>query len=329
MREKRARTLIVKTPLHSPHRFASIDIGTNTLLLLIAETVQGRLKSLFEMETVVRLGEGHQKNGAISPGAMQRGYDTLKGYLGYCRAWDVRDIFAVGTSVLRDAKNSGEFCRMAQEGLDLNIDVISEEEEASLSYLAVVRDLEKTAKPIVVVDVGGGSTEFILGECERVLEWVSLPLGLVRFTEQFLVSDPVREGEWNRMADVIRASLSEIPHPSEPFSLVSVGGTGTTLASVQQRLKEFVPGRIHHFILSKEQIQNQLSLYRSKTMEERKMIPGLPWDRADVILAGGTILYLAMEELRCPAVMISTHGVRYGLLYKRLTGKSAGCPVPP
>ena len=308
----------MKTPLPPPHRFASIDIGTNTILLLIAQTVHGKLNSLFEMETVVRLGEGLKRNGVILPAAMQRGYETLKQYLGYCRAWDVRDTFAVGTSVLRDARNSGEFCQMVQQGLDLKIDVISGEEEASLSYLAVAKDLEETLKPMLVVDVGGGSTEFILGEDERVFEWVSLPLGLVGFTEQFLISDPVREGEWDRMADVIRASLSEIPHPSEPFSMVSVGGTGTTLASVQLRLKEFVSERIHHFILSRETIQNQLDLYRSKTLEGRKTIPGLPWDRADVILAGGTILYLAMEELRCSSVMISTHGVRYGLLYKRL-----------
>jgi exopolyphosphatase/guanosine-5'-triphosphate,3'-diphosphate pyrophosphatase len=280
--------------------------------------VPGRLKSRFEMETVVRLGEGLKKTGVISTGAMQRGYETLKEYLGYCRTWGVHDIFAVGTSVLRDARNSGEFCGRVQEGLGLDIDVISGEEEASLSYLAVVRNARGIAKPVLVVDVGGGSTEFILGAGERVLEWVSLPLGLVGFTEQLLISDPVREGEWDRMADVIRASLSEIPHPSEPFSMVSVGGTGTTLASVQLRLKDFVSERTQHFILSKEAIQNQLSLYRSKTLEERKAISGLPSDRADVILAGGTILSLAMEELRCPSVRISTHGVRYGLLYKRL-----------
>ena len=308
----------MKTPLPPPHRFASIDVGTNTLLLLIAEMVRGRLESRFEMETVVRLGEGLKTNGVISPEAMQRGYETLTKYLDYCRAWGVRDTFAVGTSVLRDAGNSGDFCRMVQEGLGLNIDVISGEQEAFLSYLAVVRDARETPKPILVVDVGGGSTEFILGEGERVLEWVSLPLGLVGFTEQFLISDPVREVEWDRMADVIKASLSEIPHPSEPFSMVSVGGTGTTLASVQLRLKEVASERTHHFILSKEAIRNQLALYRSRTLKGRKSIPGLPWDRADVILAGGAILYLAMEELRCPSVMISTHGVRYGLLYQKL-----------
>jgi exopolyphosphatase/guanosine-5'-triphosphate,3'-diphosphate pyrophosphatase len=100
--------------------------------------------------------------------------------------------------------------------------------------------------------------------------------------------------------------------------MVAVGGTATTLASVEQGLEDFIVEKIHHFVLKKEALKNQLFLYRSKTIEERKKIPGLPIARADVILAGGTILYLAMEELNCPSVLISCHGVRYGLLYKRL-----------
>jgi len=100
--------------------------------------------------------------------------------------------------------------------------------------------------------------------------------------------------------------------------MVAVGGTATTLASVEQGLEEFIPEKIHHFLLKKEALRNQLLLYRSKTVEERKKIPGLPIARADVILAGGAILYLAMEELECPSVLISCHGVRYGLLYKKL-----------
>ena len=101
--------------------------------------------------------------------------------------------------------------------------------------------------------------------------------------------------------------------------MVSIGGTGTTLASVEQGLEEFILEKIHHFILKKEALKKQVLLYRSKAVDERKKIPGLPPSRADVILAGGTILYLAMEELECPSVLISCHGVRYGLLYKQLT----------
>jgi exopolyphosphatase/guanosine-5'-triphosphate,3'-diphosphate pyrophosphatase len=150
---------------------------------------------------------------------------------------------------------------------------------------------------------------------------VSLPLGSVRFTDQFLLSDPVQEEEWKKMEREILKLLVRIPHPQEAFSMVAVGGTATTLASVEQGLEEFVPEKIHHFVLKKEALRNQLHLYQSKTIDERRKIPGLPPARADVILAGGAILYMAMEELECPSVLISSHGVRYGILYKRLNLK--------
>jgi exopolyphosphatase/guanosine-5'-triphosphate,3'-diphosphate pyrophosphatase len=303
----------------SPERMASIDIGTNTILLLIAEVGEGGLKPLLEKETVVRLGEGLQKKGILSEEAMDRGLQTLAQYLGQCQAMEVQKIFAAGTSALREAKNSEDFLRLAKEKFNLSIEVISGEEEAQLSFLAVANDLKNAKKSVLVVDVGGGSTEFILGKGGWIGQWVSLPLGSVRFTEQFLRSDPVQEEEWERMKRKILDLFVKIPRPHEPFSMVAVGGTATTLASVEQGLKEFVPEKIHHFLLKKEALGRQLFLFRSKTSDERKKIPGLPPARADVILAGGAILYLAMEELECPFVLISSHGVRYGLLYKKIS----------
>ncbi len=300
-------------------RIASIDIGTNTILLLVAEVSGKKLKPLFEMETIVRLGEGVQKNGILSQEAMKRGFQTLTQYLERCQVMGVQEIFAVGTSALREAKNSDHFLKMIKEKLNLSIEVISGEEEAQLSFLAVVRDLKESKKSTLVIDVGGGSTEFIYGKGDQIIEWVSLPLGIVHFTEQYLVSNPVKAGEWEKMKIEIQRVLPQVPHPKEPLLMVSIGGTGTTLASVEQGLKEFVPEKIHHFVLKKEVLKNQLHLYRSKTMEERKKIPGLPANRADVIFAGGTILYMAMEELQCESILISSHGIRYGLLYKRLS----------
>jgi exopolyphosphatase/guanosine-5'-triphosphate,3'-diphosphate pyrophosphatase len=300
-----------------PKRLVSIDIGTNTILLLIAEVEEEKIKPLFEMETVVRLGEGVQESGILTKEAMDRGIETLSHYLERCQAMKAQKIFAVGTSALREAKNSAEFLRLVKEKTNLSIEVISGEEEARLSFLAVSKDLMEVNEPILVVDVGGGSTEFILGRGNRVDQWTSLPLGSVRFTEQFLHSDPVSQEEWNIMEKRIRELLAEIPHSQEPFSMVAVGGTATTLASVDQGLEEFIPEKIHHFVLRKEALRNQLLLYRSKSVKERKKIPGLPAARADVILAGGAILYLTMEDLRCPSVLISCHGVRYGLLYRK------------
>jgi len=278
---------------------------------------KGKLTPLLEMETIVRLGEGLQKNGILSQEAMERGFQTLAQYLERCQIMGVQKIFVVGTSALREAENSEKFLRMIKERLDLSIEIISGEEEAQLSFLAVMRDLKELEKEILVVDVGGGSTEFILGKGDQISQWVSLPLGSVRFTEGFLLSDPVREGEWERMEKEIRRFLVDIPHPQQQFSMVAVGGTATTLASVEQGLEEFISEKIHHFLLRKEALKNQLFLYRSKTIEERKRIPGLPPSRADVILAGGAILYMTMEKLKCPSCLISCHGIRYGLLYKR------------
>jgi exopolyphosphatase/guanosine-5'-triphosphate,3'-diphosphate pyrophosphatase len=302
----------------SPEKIASIDIGTNTILLLIAEVEGGRIHPLREIETVARLGEGLQKNGILLKEAMDRGIQTLAQYLKWGQEMGVQEIFAAGTSALREAKNSEDFLGLAKRKLNLSIEVISGEEEAQLSFLAVAKDLQEREKSILVVDIGGGSTEFILGKGFQIVQWVSLPIGSVRFTENFLHSDPVQEEDWEKMERKIKEQLANVPHPETTASMVAVGGTATTLASVEQGLKDFVAEKIHHFVLGRKALRNQLDLYRSKTIEERKKIPGLAPARADVILAGGAVLYLAMEELQCPSVLISCHGVRYGLLYKKL-----------
>ena len=307
-------------------RAASIDIGTNTILLHIAEVEGEKLKPLFEMETIVRLGEGLQKNRVILPEAMKRGLKTLSHYLRRCQAMRAEKIFAVGTSVLREAKNSEDFLSLVKEKLNLPIEIISGEEEAQLSFLAVTRDLNNSEQSIFVVDVGGGSTEFILGRNNRITQWVSLPMGSVRYTERFLNSDPVREGEWEELGKEVRKFLTEAPRPLPPFSMVAVGGTATALASVQQGLDQFVYEKIHHFILKREVLKSQLDLYRFRTIEERKKIPGLSPARADVILAGGAILYQAMIELDCPSVLISCQGVRYGLIYKKIADRKLPLP---
>ena len=298
-------------------KLASIDIGTNTILLLVAEVIQEQLRTLLDMETVVGLGRGLQRSGLLSSEAMSRGYETLNQYMKRCRTMGVQKIYAVGTSALREAKNSEEFTGKVKEKLNLPVEIISGEEEARLSFLAVAQDLRQPEERVLVVDVGGGSAEFILGRGDRMTEWVSLPLGSVRFTEQFLLSDPVKKEEWERMDKEIHRLLRDIPRSDRPPFMVAVGGTATTLASVGQRLKEFRVEKIHHFVLMKEDLAKQLSLYRSKTIEERKKIAGLFPNRADVILAGGEILYSAMEEAQCSSALISCHGIRYGLLYQR------------
>ncbi len=308
----------MKSAPTSPERVASIDIGTNTILLLIAQVEEERVIPLLEREAIVRLGEGVQKNGILLNAAMERAFKTLEQCLEDCRTMEAPRIFVVGTSVLREAKNAVDFLKRAEEKFNLSIEIISGEEEAELSFLAVSRDLRNLEEPILVVDVGGGSTEFILGKGERISYWRSFSMGSVRFTEQFLLSDPVRQEEWGNMENEIIKELGKLPPPQKPFTLVAVGGTATTLASVELRLEHFVYEKIHHFVLEIKALKRQLELYRSRTLEERRKIPGLFRARADVISAGGAILYCAMEKFGVPSVLISCHGVRYGLIYKKL-----------
>jgi len=308
----------VKSDPTFPERVASIDIGTNTILLLIAEVHKGVLSPLFEKETIVRLGERVQQNGVLLEGAMERGIQTLTQYLKKCQGMDVQKIFAAGTSALREAKNAGDFLKRVEQKLNLAIEIISGEEEAQLSFLAVAKDLENLEKPILVVDVGGGSTEFVFGKGNQITHWVSLPAGSVRFTEQFLRSDPVRQEEWVTMENEIMKGLAKVSPPQKPFTMAAVGGTATTLASVEMGLEHFIYEKIHHFVLGRKALRDQLDRYQSMTLEERRKIPGLFPARADVILAGGAILYFAMEKFEVPSVLISCHGVRYGLIYKKL-----------
>jgi exopolyphosphatase/guanosine-5'-triphosphate,3'-diphosphate pyrophosphatase len=299
-------------------KVASIDMGTNTFLLLVAEVKGDALRPLLHRETIVRLGHDIQKTGALAPEAMERGVRTLIQYLRDCRAMEVQKIYAVGTSALRQARNAQEFLKRVNKELDVSVEVISGEEEARMSYLAVARDLGEEEQSLSVVDVGGGSTEVVVGHGGHVDEWVSLPIGAVCLTEQFLLSNPVRESEWNVMMRAVEEALQRIPSWAKPGPVVAVGGTATTLASVELGLAEFVPEKIHHFVLWKKALKDQVALYRCKSIEERKKIPGLPSSRADVILAGAVILQKTMEKLGSPSVLISCHGVRYGVLYDRL-----------
>lgn len=301
-----------------PERVASIDIGTNTILLLIAEVSGGELKTLYDTETVVRLGEGVHQTGFLSESAMERGIQTLKDHLDRCQRMEVQKIFAVGTNALREAKNSDLFRQRVKEKLHLDIQVISGEEEARLSFLAVVRDFQNSLENLLVVDVGGGSTELILGQGDQIIRWESLPLGIVRFTERFLLSDPVTEEEYQAMVGEIQKQLLKFSVSYDSFSMVSIGGTGTALASVEQKLETFRVEKIHRFVLTREALKHQISLYRSRTVEERRKIKGLSPSRADVILAGGAILFHIMEKFDCSSLTISAHGVRYGLLYKQI-----------
>jgi len=304
-------------------RFAFIDIGTNTILCLIAELKNdGSFDVLDDLAEITRLGQGVHQTGRISPEGEERSLKVLQRYLERCERLNVEEIIAVGTSALRDARNSAEVRARFKEQLALDVRVISGDEEAAYSFLAVQKGLPLNRRELLVVDVGGGSTEFIRGNAAGVVEAISINVGSVRLTEQFLHSDPVQTEECEKMVVAIEKELRRLPNQwlkdSSILTLVGIAGTFTTLSAVEKKLVCYTHGEVHGSRLTLSEVRRQVALFQGKTITERKAIPGLEPKRADVILAGACLIERVMTLFHSERVIVSDQGVRYGLLHECL-----------
>lgn len=302
-------------------RLAAVDIGTNTILCVIAElTENGHIAVLDDLAEITRLGQDVDRTGRIHPEGEQRSLEVLRRYVARCRELGVEEIVAGGTSALRDARNSGAVRARFKQELGIEVRVLSGEEEAGYSYLAVHRGLELGSQELLVIDIGGGSTEFIWGKDSAVDRMRSLDMGSVRLTERFLRSDPVRAEECDAMIRAIDGAINTLGknHRAREFStLVGIAGTFTTLAAVEKRLLRYSHGEVHGSVLTLDEVRRQVRLYREKTIAERKQIAGLEPKRADVILAGAWLIERIMSLLGVERVIVSDQGVRYGLLHER------------
>ena len=302
-------------------RFAAIDVGTNTVLLLVADVGDGgKLSPVQDLERTTRLGRGLAATGRRHPESLSKTVEAIDAYLAVCDRLRVDEIRIVGTSALREAQNGDDLANAVERRLGVTIRTISGEEEGRLSYLAADREMGP-GRPLLVVDIGGGSVEFIVGQEGSVLELHSLSVGAVGLTETFLRSDPVREEEFGSMMDHITRNLAPVALP-RPTKVVGLGGTITTLSAVQKGDNRFRPPEIHGTLLSRQEVHRQVLLYRGKTVEERCHIAGLPSERADVILAGAAILLQTLSILDLEKVVVSCHGLRYGLLYAATLDRS-------
>ncbi len=304
-------------------RFAAIDIGTNTILLLIAELDRnGAFQVLEDRAEITRIGEGVDRTRRIGSNGAERSLGVLRDYLEKCKNLGVDEIMAVGTSALRDARNSGEFIARLKQGLGLDLRILSGEEEASYSYLAVREGLALEGKEVLAVDVGGGSTELIWAKEGGVHRWASMDTGSVRLTERFLTSDPVLEEDVAEMITEIDRQLERLlvdwGMKRRFHTMVGLAGTFTTLAAIEKRLSVYSHSEVHGCRLSRAEVQRQVHLFKDKTIAERREIPGLEPKRADVILAGALLIDRIMALFRVEQVMVSDQGIRYGLLHERL-----------
>ncbi len=308
----------------STKRFAAIDIGTNTILLLIAELGEdGTFRLLDDRAEITRLGEGVDRTRQIGSEGERRSVRVLKGYLERCKNLAVEEIVAVGTSALRDAHNAEDFKARLKQELGWDLRVLSGEEEAAYSYLAVQRGLALEGKEVLVVDVGGGSTEFIWGRGGVLHRSISLNLGSVRLTERFLISDPVREEECARLAMTIDRELEPLrvdwTIEGRFQTMVGIAGTFTTLVAIEKGLRQYSHSEVHGSLLYRAEVLRQIQLFKTKTIAERREIPGLEPKRADVILAGAMLIERIMALFRVDQVTVSDQGIRYGLLRERLS----------
>ncbi|OGQ81414.1 MAG: hypothetical protein A3F90_14500 [Deltaproteobacteria bacterium RIFCSPLOWO2_12_FULL_60_19] len=306
-----------------PTRFAAIDLGTNTILLLVVELEKnGSFQVITDRAEIARLGEGVDRTGEISPSGEERSFATLKDYLRACKELGVDEIVVAGTSALRDARNGAAFIQRLKRELGLELRVLSGEDEARYSYLAVDRGLRLNAADVLVVDVGGGSTEFIWAKAGALHRSASLNLGSVRLTERFFHSDPPQAEECARVAATIDPEIRGLLHRwgrTGPFDvMVGIAGTFTTLAAVMKGIKTYSHSEVHGSVLPLAEVERQVRLYQTKTVAERKQIAGLEPKRADVILAGALLIERIMKLFGMDSVTVSDQGIRYGLLYEKI-----------
>ncbi len=298
---------------------AAIDIGTNSVLLLIGERLpDGTVRPVEDRARVTRLGEGLAACGAISDAAAERTLSALREYMELCDRHKVEGIAAIGTAALRNASNARDFLLMAKKAMGLSIEVISPEREAELTFLAAASDF---GREIVVIDIGGGSTELIT-ELKGVRELVSMPIGCVVLTENHVKSDPPSQHDVDSLRGCVRHELSKgiEPHifarPHEA-KLVATAGTATAIMAMHLALDPYIPEAVHGSLLKITDLRDIVDMLRCKTVAERRSIKGLMPERADVILAGSILLHDAMSYLGYADATISDRGVKWGLFYER------------
>jgi exopolyphosphatase/guanosine-5'-triphosphate,3'-diphosphate pyrophosphatase len=313
-------------------RHAAIDVGTNTVLLLVAEERDGRLEPVAERAEITRLGRGVDATGLLTPEAIRETADVLGRFAGEARALGAGRIVCVATSAARDARNGAEFFAAARAAAGLEPEVITGDEEARLVYASAWRDFGLTlagpapfppGAPLAVLDVGGGSTEFTYGDRPTPRGRRSLQVGAVRLTERHVHCDPIPLSEQLVLREAAREALAPLGNLEglgdvTGARLVAVAGTVTTLCSVAQELPVYDAAKVHGATMLLDEVDALIARLAGLSVAERQRLPGMEPKRADVIVAGGIVVAEAMRITGFDRLTVSDRGVRWGLLYDRL-----------
>lgn len=296
----------------APLRVAVIDIGSNSTRLLVADVEDGRVTPIERRSTVTRLGRGVDLSGQLAAEAIEAACAAVDPYVATLQEMGAERVDAIATSAVRDAANGSAFVAELRERFALSARILDGEEEARLTYLGATSE-HSPAVPTVVVDIGGGSTELIVGE-GREIEWhTSLQAGVVRHTERHLVSNPPTPVELEALAADLRG-LIEAATVGAPAAVagIAVAGTPTSLAAIELELEPYDPKRVHGHLLELPHIQRMLSQLASAPLARRVGITGLHADRAPTIVAGVVTLVETMRAFDLDRITVSEHDILYG-----------------
>lgn len=302
-------------------KIGTIDIGTNSMRLLIADYIDDRIINRKKYVNTTRIGQGVDKEGYITEEALDRNLNALKEFVQICKNEQCEEIYCMGTSALRDSKNGDEFVRRAKELTNIDVEIICGDEESNLGFMGV---LEGTTgdkkKDILVIDIGGGSTEFIVGNSDGIKFCKSENVGALRMTEKFITTDPISSEEYNNMSKFIEDTISntlDLIKDMKITKLVGIGGAITSLSAINQELEVYSMEKVHNSKVCKKEMEKILQNLKEMTLIDKKTIKGLQPKRADIITAGVAILYIIMEKLEIDEIMISEYDNLEGLMCQK------------
>jgi exopolyphosphatase/guanosine-5'-triphosphate,3'-diphosphate pyrophosphatase len=298
--------------------YAAIDVGTNTLRLLVAEAIASDdFTILHEEQEITRLGEGLLPTRLLQDEPQRRSLAALRRFAEAARRFKAEQVAAVATSAVREAENREELVTEIARETGLTIRVIDGREEACLTLLGVRHGLHLGSHRVLVMDVGGGSTEFVLAKGEDIEAIISTCLGVVKLTEQHLVSDPPTPGELQALEEVVAERIDRLRGelPSlEGTWLIGTAGTVTTLAAIDLALLTYDRERVQGHRLTLVRVRELFDRLAALPLRERRRVPGLEPGRADIILAGAALVSVSMEQLGYSEMRVSDGGLREGIL---------------
>jgi len=301
-------------------RLAAVDVGTNSVLLLVAERgADGVVRPVREEADITRLGRGVDRSGLLSPEGIEATLEVLARFAALARRDGASALVVTATSAARDARNGSEFLDRARERTGASVEILSGDEEARLSYLAVAQDFATEAGEagLVAIDVGGGSTELVHGRGKQVLFRRSLDIGSVRLTERCVRTDPPAPAEQEAIRDAVRAALTSLPALPREVLVVGVAGTVTSLFAIGHAIEPYDGARVHGGWLPVEDVARVRARLCALPVAERRVLPGMQQKRADVLPAGALLFETALGHLGAPGARVSDRGLRWGVLLDR------------